>query len=125
MLKDIARSYTTLSRDQNTNTDNGQTKPITKKKSSQNSTIVPENLCDVLPIWDSDLTKDKCKPYIVITYLPDGTQHRIKRACDKAGIRLFSKPGIKLKDMLCGRNKIHHYPSKKSGLNQIICLCSP
>ena len=45
---------------------------------------VPHNLFDVLPFRDLDISEEESKPYVVMTYLPDGTFHKIKRACDKA-----------------------------------------
>jgi len=78
-----------------------------------------------LPFRETDLAEDEYRPYIVTTYLPDGTHHRLKRACEKAGVNLVSKPGVKLKDMLCSNNKTQHEPSKKPGVYQISCSCSP
>ena len=60
-----------------------------------------------------------------MTYLPDGTYHRMKRACDKAGINLVTKPGSKLRDVLCSNNKSRHDPLSKPGIYRLQCPCSP
>ena len=60
-----------------------------------------------------------------MTYLPNGTYHRMKRACNKAGINLVTKPGPKLKDVLCSANKTRHDPLTKPGVYRLQCSCSP
>ena len=60
-----------------------------------------------------------------MTYLPDGLYHKIKRACNKAGIQLVTKPGTKLKDILCAPNKTRHDPESKPGVYELSCPCSP
>ena len=49
----------------------------------------------------------------------------LKRACNKAGINLVTKPGNKLKDVLCSGNKTRHDPNNKPGVYKIHCPCSP
>ena len=87
---------------------------------------MPDNLFDVLPFKDCDLKDTEVdKPYIVMTYLPDGTYHKLKRSCEKAGVNLVTKPGAKLKDILCSQNKTKHDPIHKPGVYQLTCPCSP
>ena len=103
----------------------------TKNKSQMNKQTVsvdtiPDNLFDVLPFRDIDMTeKEEYKPYVVMTYLPNGIFHQVKRACSKAGINLVTRPGSKLKDMLCGSNRTHHEPITKPGVYKSNCPCSP
>ena len=62
---------------------------------------IPLNLFDILPFRNQDLgDKEEEKPYVLMTYLPDGTYHKLKRACNKAGINIVTRPGTKLKDLL-------------------------
>ena len=87
---------------------------------------IPENLFDVLPFRDIDMAeKEEHKPYIVMTYLPNGIFHQVKRACTKAGINLVTRPGSKLKDILCSSNRTHHEPLTKPGVYKLECPCSP
>ena len=65
------------------------------------------------------------KPYIFMNYLPKGSFHQIKRACSKAGINLVTRPGSKLKDVLCSRNRTRHEPLTKPGVYKLECPCSP
>ena len=58
-----------------------------------------------------------------MTYLPDGTYHQMKRACNKAGVQLITRPGTKLKDLLCAPNRTHHKPTKKPGIYKLQCSC--
>ena len=60
-----------------------------------------------------------------MTYLPNGVYHQMKRACTKAGINLVTRPGTKLKDVLCSSNKTRHEPHQKPGVYKIQCSCSP
>ena len=69
--------------------------------------------------------REEYKPYVVMTYLPDGVYHQMRRACDKAKVKLITKPGTKLKDMLCSANKTRHDPSHKPGVYKLSCPCSP
>ena len=85
---------------------------------------MPENLFDVLPFADSDLSEEEPKPYIVMTYLPKGVYHQMKRACKKAGVQLITRPGTKLKDLYCVPNRTHHEPFKKPGIYKLQCSCS-
>ena len=87
---------------------------------------IPNNLFDVLPFRDFDISdKQEDKPYVVLKYLPDGIYHQIRRACNKAGINLVTKPGNKLQSMLCGRNKTRHAPKRMPGVYRVTCPCSP
>ena len=97
-----------------------------KQKQNNNSeTEIPENLFEVLPFSDTDLSENEYKPYVEMTYLPDSVYHQMRRACDKAGVKLITKPGTKLKDMLCSANKTRHDPSHKPGEYKLSCPCSP
>ena len=60
-----------------------------------------------------------------MTYLPDGVYHQMKRACDKAGVQLVTKPGTKLKNLLCAPNKTHHNKGSKPGVYKLQCPCDP
>ena len=59
-----------------------------------------------------------------MTYLPDGIYHQMRRACEEAGVQLITKPGTKLKDLLCAFNKTHHDPSLKPVVYKINCPCT-
>ena len=102
-----------------------------KNKSQTNKQIdsdgaIPENLFDVLPFRDIELAQqEEHKPYIVMTYLPNGIFHQVKRACNKAGINLVTRPGSKLKDILCSTNRTRHEPLTKPGVYKLNCPCSP
>ena len=95
-------------------------KKQTKKSSAKNqkdknaSQDIPENLFDILPFRESELTEEEFKPYVVMTYLPDGVFHQMKRACTKAGVQLITRPGTKLKNLLCAPNRTHHEKTKKT-----------
>ena len=62
---------------------------------------------------------------MLLTYLPEGTYHKIKWACSNAGINLVTRPGTKLKDVLCAPNKTRHDPITKPGVYRLRCPCSP
>ena len=94
------------------------------KNSAGNDNETPENLFDVLPFRESDISEEEFKPYVVVTYLPDGIYHQMKRACNKAGVQLITKPGTKLKDILCAPKRTHHDPHKKPGVYKLQCSCS-
>ena len=94
---------------------NNNKKKCSKSHTNVNHTNVeeiPENLFDILPFAESDLSEEEPKPYVVMTYLPDGLYYQMKRACNKAGVQLITRPGTKLKDLLCAPNRTHHDPSK-------------
>ena len=48
----------------------------------------------------------------------------MKRNCEKAGVKLITKPGTKLKNILCTYNKTHHDKNKKPGVYKLACPCS-
>ena len=48
----------------------------------------------------------------------------MRRACNKAGVQLITRPGTKLKDLLCAPNRTHHDPCKKPGIYKLQCSCS-
>ena len=98
--------------------------PRSGLRSAGNDNETPENLFDVLPFRESDISEEEFKPYVVMTYLPDGIYHQMKRACNKAGVQLITKPGTKLKDILCAPNRTHHDPHKKPGVYKLQCSCS-
>ena len=96
-----------------------------KNKNSACTSNIPENLFDILPFRETDTTpEEERKPYVIMTYLPDGIYHQMRRACEKAGVQLITKPGTKLKDLLCAPNKTHHDPSLKPVVYKINCPCT-
>ena len=105
--------------------------PVGRNKNKQNrkqqpETVDPENLFTVLPFHDTnDSETEERKPYVVMPYLPDGIYHQMNRACKKAGVQLITKPGTKLKDLLCAPNRTHHDPNKKPGVYKLECPCNP
>ena len=116
-LEKIAREYQpSLPKKQN----NKQRKP---NENHTNVNNMPENLFDILPFRELDLSEEEQKPYVVMTYLPDGIYHQMKRACNKAGVQLITRPGTKLKDLLCAPNRTHHEPTKKPGIYKLKCPC--
>ena len=118
MLEKIAREYTPP--DNNNKARQNKQKQTNKTKQNE----CPENLFDVLPFRETDLSEEEYKPYIVTTYLPDGIYHKMKRNCEKAGVKLITKPGTKLKNILCTYNKTHHDKNKKPGVYKLACPCS-
>ena len=120
MLERIATDYTPPSTTTSTTAANKSKRQ--KNKRSQQTQENPSNLFDILPFREVDLSEeDEFKPYIVMPYLPDGKYHQMKRACDKAGVSLITKPGPKLKDVLCSANKTRHEPSQKPGVYELRC----
>ena len=117
MIEKIVAEY--KPRDPNEKRDKNQNRKQNKNSQPDNT----ENLFDVLPFRDIDLSEceEEKKPYIVMTYLPDGLYHQMKRACNKAGVQLITRPGTKLKDLLCAPNRTHHDPLKKLGVYKIQC----
>ena len=124
-LEDIARTYTPPSNENKDSSTNRKNNNKNKHKADNNKETHIENLFDVLPFREEDLSEEEYKPFVVMTYLPDGTYHQVKRACDKAGIALVTKSGPKLKDVLCGPNKTHHDPIQKPGVYKLSCPCKP
>ena len=123
-LEKIAKEYVPagLGQKSRTNTNNNKTQ---KPNKDQNERI-PKNLFDILPFRETNISEEKeFKPYIVTTYLPDGLHHQLKRACDKAGVSLVSKPGVKHKDLLCAPNRTRHNKTDKPGVYEITCPCDP
>ena len=57
-----------------------------KQNKNNNETEIPENLFEVLPFSETDLSEDEYKPYVVMTFLPDGVYHQMRRARDKADL---------------------------------------
>ena len=53
------------------------------------------------------------------------TEKEPNQGCEKAGINLVTKPGRKLKDILCAPNKTRHDPKDKPGIYRLRCKCSP
>ena len=96
-LEDVVKSYTPPAPGTNTKKKNNDQQSHTRP-TTQPCESVLDNLLDVLPFRDTDISdKEEYKPYIVTTYLPDGTFHQMKRACQKAGIALVTRPGAKLR----------------------------
>ena len=58
-------------------------------------------------------------------YFPNGIYHRLKRACEKAGVISVTRPGRKLKDISCGPYKTRHDPLEKPGTYRLAYTCSP
>ena len=108
MLEKIASEYKPSA------TPTGRNKNKQNRK-QQTDDADQENLFNVLPFRDvDDSAPEERKPYVVMTYLPDGIYHQMNRACKKAGVQLIIKPGTKLKDLLCAPNCTHHDASKKT-----------
>ena len=123
MLERLATDYTPPSTTTATNKNKNRKQ---NNKRTQQTDDNPTNLFDVLPFHGIDLSEeDEFKPFIVMPYLPDGKYHQMKRACDKAGVSLITKPGPKLKDVLCSTNKTRHDPAHKPGVYELRCPCSP
>ena len=122
LLESIANTYEPPSQENHNNNRKNNNKGTNKQNHHQET--IPSNLFAVLPFWDVDLSEEEKKPYIVIPYLPNGTYHQMKRACNKAGITLVTKPGPKLTNVPCGCNKTRHDPSIKPGIYKISCSCS-
>ena len=104
---------------------NNTKKKTTEKQNENKEENIPENLFDVLPFRETKISEDEFKPFIVTTYLPGGIHYQMKRACEKAGVNLVTKPGVKLKDILCGPNKTRHDKLDKPGIYEITCPCDP
>ena len=68
--------------------------------------------------------EEEYKPYICIPFIPGPTYHRMKRACNKAGVNLVTKSGKKLKDILCSANITSQDPIKRPGGYEFQCPCS-
>ena len=118
-LEKIAHEYKpSLPKQQNRN------KNHSNVHTNVNTAEIPDNLFNVLPFAQTDLSTEEAKPYVVMTYLPDGVYHQMKRACTKAGVQLITRPGTKLKDLLSAPNRTHHDPTKKPGIYKIQCSCS-
>ena len=71
-----------------------------KSQAKPPNDTTPENLFDVLPFRDIDLSEEENKPFILMTYPPNGIYHQIKRACNKAGVNLVTKPDPKLRHLM-------------------------
>ena len=121
----IAQSYVPPERgksNKNNNKRNNNNNNNNNNQTSANDSSIPNNLFEVLPFAGIDISpKEERKPYVVIPYLPNGTYHKLKRSCDKAGINLVSKPGRKLKNVLCSANKTRHDPKDMPGIYLMNC----
>ena len=125
-FKKVAETYVPPDPSSNKNKNRKNKKNgYTKKTTTSSDKPIPDNLFDVLPFRNEDLSEEEDRPYVVTTYLPNGTYHRLKRACEKAGVNLVTRPGRKLKDILCGPNKTRHDPLDKPGIYRLVCTCSP
>ena len=68
--------------------------------------------------------EEEYKPYICIPFILGPTYHRMKRACNKAGVNLVTKSGKKLKDILCSANITSQDPVNRPGVYEFQCPCS-
>ena len=116
MLENIASNYKPSA------TPTGRNKHQNNK--TKENTPDPENLFNVLPFHNDNTESEEKKPYVVMPYLPDGVFHQMKRACTKAGVQLITKPGTKLKDILCAPNRTRHDAIKKPGVYKLKCECA-
>ena len=125
-LEKIASSYKPPNQGGKNLTPKNKKQTTAANKITNSVNTIPDNLFDVLPFRDTNMGEhEDYKPYIVMNYLPNGIFHQIKRACSKAGINLVTRPGSKLKDVLCSRNRTRHEPLTKPGVYKLECPCSP
>ena len=105
LLQKVASSY----KPPTTTTDHTNKKRITNKnKHNCKQKDTPDNLFDILPFRDIDLTdKEEYQPYCRIPYIPGGIFHEIRRALKDAGVNTCATSGQKLGQVLCGKNKTH------------------
>ena len=96
-----------------------------KAQPPSNLTEVPENLFDILPFRDCDLSdKEEKKLFARIPYLPGNLYHQIRRSLSKAGINTCPTSGQKLVDVLSGKNKTRPPPIQKKGVYRLGCPCN-
>ena len=126
-LEKIANSYKPPKHGQNTSAkSNSKSRSNVDKKHANTVDSIPDNLFDVLPFRETNLgEQEEHKPYIVMTYLPNGIFHQVKRACNKAGINVVTRPGTKLTNILCSANRTRHQPNSKPGVYKLNCPCAP
>ena len=87
-------------------------------------TETPDNLFDVLPFRDVDLSDDTEKtPYCRIPYMPGPAFHQIKRTLKKYGINTCSTSGRKLGSVLCAKNRTRPPPTHSKGVYLLKCTC--
>ena len=123
-LEKIAETYKPPEPGSSKNKKKSKKSGYTRKTNSMDQAI-PKNLFDILPFRDEDLNEEEDKPYVVVPYLPNGTYHKLKRACNKAGVNLVTRPGRKLGSILCSANKTPHDPKDQPGVYWWCCECSP
>ena len=95
-----------------------------KNNQSETNSDMPENLFDILPFRDCDLTDDtEKKPYARIPYMPGPVFHQIKRTLKKYGITTCATSGRKLGSVLCAKNKTRPPPTHFKGIYLLKCTC--
>ena len=121
-LEQVAATYKPPSSTTSTDTN----KRITNKnKHKCKQKDIPDNLFDVLPFRDVDLSDEsEYKPYCRIPYIPEGFFHEIRRALNEAGVNTCATAGRKLGQALCSKNKTHPDPKQKKGIYQLTCTCN-
>ena len=121
-LKGIADAYSPPSLNTTSHTKKRPKAPNTSTKPNE----VPENLFDVLPFRNTDMTnEEERRPFARIPYLPGNIFHQIRRSLSKAGVNTCPTSGKKLVDLLCGKNKTHPPQEDKKGVYMIQCPCNP
>ena len=61
------------------------------------------------------------KPFVSIPYIPGGLSNKIQRICHKAGCNVAFKPGAKLQNVLCSKNKWKPPPNEQKGVYCFEC----
>ena len=98
----------------------------TKEKHKPHQNDSPENLFDVLPFRDVDLSdKEEHQLYARIPYIAGNVYHQIRRSLQKAGVNTCPTSGRKLIDVLCNKNKTQVPKTQKKGVYLITCPCNP
>jgi len=96
-----------------------------KTKNKQNTEKTPDNLFDILPFKDTDISDEEKKPFARIPFIPGGISYKLKRSLKKAGVNTLLTAGTKLKNLLCTKNKTHPPKTSKKGVYKIDCTCNP
>ena len=119
---EIAATYTPPT----TNNKNSSKNKPAKNSATHSDTSIPDNLFDVLPFRDTDLSdKEERQPYARIPYIAGNIYHQIRRSLNKAGINACATSGKKLIDVLCGKNKTHPPRAQRKGVYMLACPCNP
>ena len=90
--------------------------------STNTDTETPDNLFDVIPFRDQDLSDDtKRTPYCCILYMPGPVFHQIKRTLKRYGINTCSTSGRKLGSVLCAKYRKRPPPTHSKGVKRTCC----